>query len=281
MRGKHASKPIEQVVDEAMELAADGVRELIVVSQDTTYYGMDLYGEPRLAQLLRELERVAGIEWIRLMYFYPMYVNDRLLETIASSDKILPYLDMPLQHINDQILRRMSRRVTRRETERLLDALRGRIPNLTLRTTLITGFPGETDQQFAELLEFVREQRFQRLGVFTFSLEPDTPAARIPHHLPDEVNDARRNQLMEAQQQIAFAWNRQQIGRRMDVILDSSVPGEDNVWVGRSHADAPDIDSLVYVTGAEKRLSTGNIVECEIVAFQDYDLVGVAVGNAR
>ncbi len=281
MRGKHATKPIEQVVDEAKQLAADGVREMILVSQDTTYYGVDLYDEPRLAQLLRELEKVDGIEWIRLMYFYPMHIDDSLLETIAISDKILPYLDMPLQHINEQILRRMSRRVTGEDTKRLLNRLRRRIPNLTLRTTLITGFPGETDRQFDELLEFVREQRFERMGVFTFSPEPDTPAVRLSDQLAEEVKDARRNQLMEAQQEVAFAWNQQQIGRRMDVILDSPVAGEENVWVGRSHADAPDIDSMVYVTGAEKRLSTGNIVTCEIVAFQDYDLVGVAVGQPR
>lgn len=164
MRGKHATKPMEEVIREAKELAADGVRELIVVAQDTTYYGMDLYGEPRLAQLLPQLDEVEGIDWIRLMYFYPMYITDELVDVLASAKKILPYIDMPLQHINDNMLRRMSRRVTRERTEALIQTLRDRIPNLTLRTTLITGFPGETETEFQELVEFVQQQKFDQIG---------------------------------------------------------------------------------------------------------------------
>ncbi len=281
MRGKHATKPIEEVIREAEQLAADGVRELIVVAQDTTYYGMDLYGEPRLAELLRKLEAVEGLDWIRLMYFYPMYVTDKLIDTIAGSRKILPYLDMPLQHINDMMLRRMSRRVTRCETESLLTNLRGRIPNLSMRTTFITGFPGETDEQFEELATFVAEQRFERLGVFTYSFEPDTPAAKLEDHLPEELKESRRERLMAIQQRVAFEHNQRQIGRRLDVILDQPVPGEDNVWIGRSYADAPDVDAVVYVTGNKRKLSAGAITACEIVASQDYDLVGVAVGKPR
>jgi len=281
MRGKHATKPVEEVVREAEQLAADGVRELIVVAQDTTYYGLDLYGEPRLAQLLQRLEQVDGIAWIRLMYLYPMYVDDLLIDTIAASAKIVPYLDIPLQHINDELLRRMARRVTRQQTESLLAKLRDRIPGLALRTTLLTGFPGETDEQFQELVAFVRAQRFQRLGVFTYSLEPDTPSAVLPGHLPEEVKSERRDRLMEIQQQVVFKWNRSQIGLQKDVILDRPVPDESNVWIGRSHADAPDIDAAVYVTGGKKRLAAGDIVKCEIVIFQDYDLIGVAVGKPR
>ncbi len=281
MRGKHATKPVEEVVREAEQLAADGVRELIVVAQDTTYYGLDLYGEPRLAQLLQRLEQVDGIAWIRLMYLYPMYVDDLLIDTIAASAKIVPYLDIPLQHINDELLRRMARRVTRQQTESLLAKLRDRIPGLALRTTLITGFPGETDEQFEELVAFVQAQRFQRLGVFTYSLEPDTPSAVLPGHLPEEVKSERRDRLMEIQQQIVFKWNRSQIGLQKDVILDRPVPDESNVWIGRSHADAPDIDAAVYVTGGKKRLTAGKIVTCEIVTFQDYDLIGVAVAKPR
>lgn len=281
MRGKHATKPMEEVVREAEQLAADGVRELIIVAQDTPYYGLDLYGEPRLAELLRRLEQVAGIAWIRLMYFYPMYVDDSLIDTIAASQKIVPYLDMPLQHINDELLRRMARRVTRLQTESLLTRLRDRIPGLTLRTTLITGFPGETDEQFGELADFVQTQRFQRLGVFTYSFEPDTPAALLPGQLPEEVKNERRNRLMELQQQIVFAWNQTQIGRQKDVILDRPVPNESNVWIGRSQADAPDIDAAVYVTGGKKRLAAGDIVKVEIVTAQDYDLIGVAVGKSQ
>jgi ribosomal protein S12 methylthiotransferase len=282
MRGKHVTKPIEEVLEEARQLSADGVRELILVAQDTTYYGMDLYGEPRLTQLLQQLHDVPGIDWIRLMYFYPMYIDEALVETIARSPKILPYLDMPLQHINDTMLRRMARRVTRAQTEELLHRLRSRIPNLVLRTTLITGFPGETEEQFDELLEFVRQQRFERMGVFTYSLEPDTPAARLPDPVPEEVQAQRRDRLMAAQQEIAFAWNRQQIGRRLDVILDSPVPEEKNVWVGRSYADAPDVDSLVFVTAdKQRRAKAGDLMPCEIVAAQDYDLAAVPVGPPR
>lgn len=279
MRGKHATKPLEEVVREAEQLAADGVRELIVVAQDTTSYGLDLYGRPRLAELLRQLDQVDGLAWIRLMYFYPMYIDDELLDAIADSRNIVPYLDLPLQHINDEMLRRMARRVTRQETETLLGRLRERIPGLALRTTLITGFPGETEPQFEELVDFVRRQRFQRLGVFTYSSEPDTPAARLPEQVPEAVKEERRQRLMETQQEIAFAWNERQIGTHKEVILDRPVPTEPNVWVGRSHADAPDIDAAVYVTGGKKRLAAGDIVTCEIVASQDYDLVAVAVGK--
>jgi ribosomal protein S12 methylthiotransferase len=279
MRGKHYTKPMEEVIAEARELVADGVRELVIVAQDTTYYGMDLYGEPRLAELLRELEQVDGLDWIRLMYFYPMYITDELLETIAGSRRIVPYLDLPLQHINDRMLRRMQRRVNRRETEELLSKLRGAIPNLVMRTTFITGFPGEADEEFDELVEFVAEQRFERLGVFTYSFELDTPAARLPDHVSEELKEERRNRLMEVQQQNAFDWNDAQIGRRLDVLVDAAVPEEKNAWVGRSYADAPDVDGVVYVTGEE--LKTGALVPCEIVARNDYDLVAVAIGDPR
>jgi ribosomal protein S12 methylthiotransferase len=281
MRGKHASKSIEEVVAEAEQLAADGVRELIIVAQDTTYYGLDLYGQPRLTELLRELDKVAGIDWIRLMYFYPMYIDDALIDVIADSETIIPYIDIPLQHASDAMLRRMSRRVTRAETEDLLAKLRSRIPNLTLRTTFITGFPGETDADFAELVEFVAKHRFERLGVFTYSLEPDTPAAKLPDHVPADVMETRRERLMQLQQEISFAHNEAQIGRTLDVILDQPVEGEKNVWLGRSQFDAPDVDGLVFVTGGKQKLRAGDIVPVEIVAIQNYDLVGVAAGKPR
>jgi ribosomal protein S12 methylthiotransferase len=279
MRGKHYSKPMEEVVAEARELAADGVRELVIVAQDTTYYGMDLYGRPRLAELLRELEQVEGLDWIRLMYFYPMYITDELIGTIAGSKRIVPYLDMPLQHASDRMLKRMQRRVNRRETETLLQKLRASLPGLVMRTTFITGFPGETEADFAELVDFVRQHRFERLGVFTYSFEPDTPAARLPDHLPEEVKNERRDRLMEVQQEIAFQWNDAQIGRRLDVVIDAAVPEEKNAWVGRSYADAPDVDGVVYVTG--ECIKVGKIVPCEVVARSGYDLAAVAVGTSR
>ena len=279
MRGKHASKPIEEIVREATELAADGARELIIVAQDTTYYGLDLYGETRLAELLKVLEEVEGIEWIRLMYLYPMFVTDELIETISSSHKIVPYLDMPLQHINDEVLRRMARRVTRDETVALLDKLRGSIDDLVLRTTFITGFPGETDEQFAELLEFVEEQKFARVGVFTYSVEPGTPAVNLDQHVSETAKVERRDQLMTAQQQVAFEWNEQQVGRRTDVLIDQPVEGQGGVWLGRSYADAPDVDGAVYVSG--ENLAPGQFVETEIVQSAEYDLVGAAIGSGR
>ncbi len=281
MRGKHVTKPVEEVIREATQLAKDGVRELIIVAQDTTYYGIDLYGEPRLASLLRELEKVPGIEWIRLMYFYPMYVTDELIDVIAASRRIVPYLDMPLQHINDTMLRRMARRVTRQQTEEMLAKLRARIPNLAIRTTFITGFPGETEEQFAELSEFVRNQRFERMGVFTYSFESDTPAANLPDHLPDEVKESRRGRLMAVQQEVAFEWTAAQVGKRIEVIIDQPVPNERNVWVGRSMADAPDVDAAVYVTGGPHKLQPGRIVPCEVVTCQGYDLIAVALERGR
>jgi ribosomal protein S12 methylthiotransferase len=279
MRGKHATKAIEEVLAEAAELAADGVRELIIVAQDTTYYGLDLYGEPRLAELLRRLQEVPGIDWIRLMYLYPMYFTDELVDVISAGNKILPYLDLPLQHINDTMLRRMQRRVNRPDTESLLATLRSRIPNLVLRTTFITGFPGETDEQFAELVDFVQQQQFQRLGVFTYSYEEGTPAIRLPDHLPENVKNSRRDHLMAVQQDIAFEWNQSQIGKQLDVLIDRPLPNEKNTWLGRSYADAPDVDGVVYVTG--KHIKPGQIVPCEIVATAEYDLVAAAVGPGK
>ncbi len=281
MRGKHATKPMEEVLAEARELVADGVRELNIVAQDTTYYGMDLYSRPRLAELLAELNRIEGLDWIRVMYLYPMYFSDELIDVLAKSpnSKIIPYLDLPLQHINDTMLKRMQRRVNRAETEALLGRLRQAIPDLVLRTTFIVGFPGETDEQFEELVEFVRQQRFERLGVFTYSFEADTPSARLPDHVDEETKNARRERLMAAQQEVAFAWNEGQIGRQLEVLIDRPVPDERNAWIGRSYADAPDVDGVVYVSG--KKLRPGQIVHCEIVATQEYDLIGAAVGKPR
>ncbi len=282
MRGKHASKPHDEVIREARELAASGVRELIIVAQDTTYYGRDIYGESRLTELLRDLEQVDGIEWIRLMYFYPMYIDDPLIELIAESEVILPYIDMPLQHINGEMLRRMSRRVTPAGTRELISKLRARIDNLVLRTTFITGFPGETDAQFSEMVDFVKESKFQRLGVFTYSLEPDTPAAKLPGHLSENIKEQRRELLMEVQQEIAFEWCREKIGSAVEVLVEKPIDREKNVWIGRTFADAPDVDALAYVTGRpHKPLSEGEIVPVEVVGHEAYDLVGAVVGNSR
>jgi ribosomal protein S12 methylthiotransferase len=275
MRGKHITKPIEMVIAEATELAKDGVRELNIVAQDTTYYGMDLYGEVRLVQLLKELDKVDGIDWVRLMYLYPIHFTDELIDTIAQSDKIVPYLDMPLQHISDTVLRRMQRRVNRAQTEELVRKLRDRIDHLVMRTTFVVGFPGETDAQFEELKQFVQEAQFERMGVFSYSLEPDTPAVKLDGHLPEEVKEARRNELMALQQQIAFDYGDTLIGKEIDVLIDEQV--EDGIWLGRGYMDAPEIDGDVYVSG--KDLQPGMFVPVEILERRDYDLAGIAVSD--
>ncbi|MFP6671258.1 MAG: radical SAM protein, partial [Pirellulaceae bacterium] len=206
------------------------------------------------------------------------YIDDALLDTIATTDTILPYLDLPLQHINDRLLKRMARKVTRDEIETLLTRLRDRIPGLALRTTMITGFPGETDAEFEQLHQFIKEQAFERLGVFTYSYESNTPSSQIPDHLPEKVKQQRRDILMQTQRDIMRVGNEQKLRTQLEVILDSSVPKEHNVWIGRTTADAPEVDSHVYVTGNEIPLKTGNIVTCEIVGIRDYDLIAVAIG---
>ncbi len=273
MRGKHVTKPIEMVVAEATELARDGVRELNIVAQDTTYYGKDLYGEVRLVQLIRELEKIDDIRWIRLMYLYPIHFTDELIETIAGSSKIIPYLDMPLQHISDAVLKRMQRRVNRAQTIELVQKLRKRVPNLVMRTTFVVGFPGETDEQFEELKEFVHETRFERMGVFTYSLEPGTPAVKLDGHLPEAVKVERRDELMALQQEIAFEFADSLVGYELDVLIDAPSDEEEGIWIGRTYADAPEIDANVYVTG--EGLASGQFVPVEIVGRDGYDLIGI------
>jgi ribosomal protein S12 methylthiotransferase len=279
MRGKHVTKPIEEVLREARELVADGVRELIIVAQDTTYYGLDLYGKIRLAELLRELDQVEGLDWIRILYAYPIYFTDDLIATLATAKKIVPYLDMPLQHINDRVLKRMQRRVNRKATEELLGKLRAAIPNLTLRTTFIVGFPGETDAEFDELQTFVREARFERAGVFPYSYEPDTPATRLQGHLPEEIKIERRDRLMATQQQVALEWSKQQIGKEIEVLIDGADPEVPNHMIARGHADAPEIDCIVRVKG--KGLHPGDMAHAKVTGADGYDLMARVIGQRR
>ncbi|MBY0396212.1 MAG: 30S ribosomal protein S12 methylthiotransferase RimO, partial [Thermoleophilia bacterium] len=274
MRGKHVTKPIEAVVAEARELAADGVRELNLVAQDMTYYGVDLYGRPRLAELLTALDEVDGIDWVRVLYNYPNYFTDELYDALAASRKVIPYLDMPLQHINDRVLKMMNRRHTRAETEEIIGRLRERLPNLVLRTTFIVGFPGETEAEFEELLAYVKAARFERLGVFPYSFEPDTPAAKLPGHVDEATKASRRDRVMEAQQPIAFAFNETLVGRSLDVLIDGVADASKGIWVGRTYADAPDVDGVTYVRG--RGLEVGDLVACEVVASQGYDTVADA-----
>jgi ribosomal protein S12 methylthiotransferase len=280
MRGKHASKPIEQIVSEARSLAQSGVQEMVVVAQDTTYYGMDLYGKPRLRELLEELDQVEGLRWIRLMYFYPMYIDDALLKTIAQAQRILPYIDMPLQHASDTMLRRMARRVNRAQIEQIVGQIRELIPGVVLRTTMISGFPGETKDDHQQLSRFISQQKFEHLGVFPYSIEPGTPAEKLPDRVPEKVTQRRVSELMAIQQKVAFKWTQSRVGSTQQVLLDSQLPDQEGVWIGRTTAEAPDIDGLVYVTEQPgDNLSAGQFVTCEMVAADGYDLIAVPVGK--
>ncbi len=279
MRGKHVTKPIEEVIREAKELAQDGVRELIIVAQDSTYYGMDLYGKVRLAELLRELSQIDGIEWIRLLYAYPEHITAELLQTLAQTPKLLPYIDMPLQHINNRMLKRMQRRVDRNEIESLIGQLRTAIPNLVFRTTFIVGFPGETDEEFAELADFIQQQKFERLGVFTYSFEPGTPATKLDGHLPEEVKEHRRDELMKLQQPIAFSFAQSQIGKELELIIDGPDPEFPQYLSARSYADSPEIDTLIRVKG--KKLRSGDLVKGKITSADGYDLIAKTIGQVR
>ncbi|TWU16732.1 30S ribosomal protein S12 methylthiotransferase RimO [Allorhodopirellula heiligendammensis] len=279
MRGKHFSKPIEQIIEEAERLGRSGVRELVVVAQDTTYYGMDRYGKPRLNELLQQLDQVESIDWIRLMYFYPMYIDDALIDTIASAQRIVPYIDMPLQHASDAMLRRMSRKTTRKLQTEIVQRMRQRIDSLVMRTTMITGFPGETEDDFKELLDFVDESQFENLGVFTYSVEEDTPAAKLPNRVDPETANRRRDELMGLQQQIAFRFNGNRVGGVEDVLIDAALPEQEGVFIGRTRSEAPDVDGLVYVSqvSEESPVAVGQLRPCEIVASQGYDLAAAAL----
>jgi ribosomal protein S12 methylthiotransferase len=238
---------------------------------------MDLYGRTRLADLIRELGKVDGIEWVRVLYAYPEHFSDEVVEALATTDKVIPYLDMPLQHINDRVLRRMVRRVDRAATEALLHRLRKNLPDLALRTTFIVGFPGETDAEYEELRRFVADFKFERLGVFPYSPEPGTPAEKLDGHLPDDVKAARVDGIMAVQQGVAFGWAQAQVGRDHPVVIDGPDPEFASHFRGRTYADTPDIDCAVRVKG--KGLRPGDFVRVKVTAADGYDLAGRAVGK--
>jgi ribosomal protein S12 methylthiotransferase len=272
MRGKHVSKPVEEILREARELADDGARELCLVAQDSTYYGIDLYGEARLAPLLRELDQLDGVDWIRLHYAYPAHVTDDLVNTLADSRRIVPYIDMPLQHINDRVLRRMNRKTTRAATEDILHRLRAGIPGLVLRSTFLVGFPGETEAEYEELVEWVREAKIERLGVFAYSHEPTTPSAKMEGAVPEDEKARRRDHLMAVQQEVAFAHARSRVGQTLPVMIDGPDPEMPGWHLGRTMADAPDIDPVARIKS--KALESGTIIQAEITGSDGYDLMG-------
>ena len=272
IHGRHVSVPMETLEEEARKLAAAGVRELIVIAQDTTYYGIDLYGERRLAELLRRLCRIDGIEWIRLHYAYPAAFPDDVIEVMASEPKICKYLDIPFQHISDAQLTAMHRRHTKAEALALIARLRAAIPDLALRTTLLVGYPGETEADFAELMEFVRDVRFERLGVFAYSEEEGTFSARELHDdVPDEVKQQRVERIMELQHTISLENNLRRVGRIERVIIDSR---QGDFYVGRTQYDSPEVDQEILIPTAERRLLRGHFYEVRIDRGADYDLYG-------
>ena len=272
VRGKYRSVPMEALVEEAKELASGGVRELILVAQETTLYGVDLYGEKKLPALLRELAKIPGIHWIRMLYCYPEEITDELIETIKTEEKVCNYMDIPIQHASDRILSRMGRKTNRKEITERLTKLREEIPDMAIRTPMITGFPGETEEDVEELLDFVDEMEFERLGVFPYSQEEGTPAAVMEDQVSDEVKEERRDRVMELQQEISLDHGQDMIGRELEVFIEGQVADE-NAYVGRTYMDAPGVDGYIFVnTGLE--LMSGMFVRVRVTGALEYDLIG-------
>lgn len=272
LRGSYRSFPMEELVAEAGNLAEQGVKELILVAQETTLYGVDLYGRKSLPELLRRLAAVDGIQWIRIQYCYPEEITDELIETIATEEKVCHYLDIPIQHASDRILKRMARKTNQEELKAMIGKLRARIPDIALRTTLISGFPGETEEDHEILCQFVDEMEFDRLGVFAYSAEEDTPAASFEYQVPQQLKEKRRDELMEIQQEVAFDKAERKVGSVVEVMIEGKVADE-NVFVGRTYMDAPDVDGLIFVY-ADAELMTGDFCRVRVTGAQDYDLIG-------
>lgn len=272
IRGNYRSIPMEKLLKEAEELAEQGVKELILVAQETTLYGKDLYGEKSLSKLLRELCKINGIRWIRLLYCYPEEIDDALIQVMKEEKKICHYLDLPIQHANDTILKRMGRRTSKQQLEKIVKKLRQEIPDIALRTTLITGFPGETQEQHEELMEFVDEMEFDRLGVFTYSPEEDTKAAEMSDQIPEEVKQERQAELMELQQDIVFDQAEDMIGQEVLVMIEGKVADE-NAYVGRTYKDAPNVDGLIFIN-TDEELMSGDFAKVKVTGALEYDLIG-------
>ncbi len=272
IRGNYRSVPMEKLLKEAQELADQGVKELILVAQETTLYGIDLYGEKSLHKLLRELCKIKGIRWIRILYCYPEEIYEELIQTIKEERKICHYLDLPIQHASDRILKRMGRRTTKQDLIKTIERLREEIPDIVLRTTLITGFPGETEEDHRELMKFVDEMEFERLGVFTYSAEENTPAAEFADQVDEETKLDRQAELMELQQEIAFACAEEMVGKTVIAMIEGKVADE-NAYVARTYADAPNIDGYLFVNTGET-LMTGDFVRVKITGALEYDLIG-------
>ena len=272
IRGNYRSVPMERLIKEAKGLAEKGVKELILVAQETTLYGKDLYGEKSLHRLLKELCRISGIRWIRILYCYPEEIDDNLIQVMKEEPKICHYVDLPIQHANTDILKRMGRRTSKEQLEEIIGKLRREIPDIAIRTTLITGFPGETEEQHQELVDFVDEMEFDRLGVFTYSPEEDTPAAEMEGQIPEEVKEDRQAEIMELQQEIAFEQAEDMVGKEVLVMIEGKVADE-NAYVGRTYKDAPNVDGLIFVN-TEEELMSGDFARVKVTGAAEYDLIG-------
>ncbi|MEG1742172.1 MAG: 30S ribosomal protein S12 methylthiotransferase RimO, partial [Acetivibrio sp.] len=272
IRGNYRSVPMESLIEEATILAESGIKELMLVAQETTLYGVDIYGKKMLSALLKELCKIPKLEWIRILYCYPEEITDELIQTIKEEDKICNYLDIPIQHSSDSMLKRMGRRTSRQDLINIVEKLRKEIPNIALRTTLITGFPGETETDQEELLEFVNQMEFDRLGVFTYSPEEGTPAAIMENQIPEEIKIERQQQLMELQQEIAFEKAERMLSQKVRVMIEGKLP-EDGIYIGRTYKDAPNVDGLIFVN-TKKELLSGDMVNVFITEARDYDLMG-------
>ncbi len=272
LRGHFRSVPEERLLAEAEELAEQGVKELILVAQETTVYGVDLYGEKRLPQLLKKLAGIPGIRWIRVQYCYPEEITEELIQIIKEEPKICHYLDLPIQHASDRILKRMGRRTTQADLRRIIGRLREAIPDICLRTTLISGFPGETEEDHEELMRFVDDCEFDRLGVFAYSAEEDTPAAAMPDQIPEEVKEDRRAEIMELQQEIAFEKAEGMTGRELTVMIEGKAADE-NVYVGRTYMDAPGVDGYLFLN-TDETLMSGDFARVRVTGAAEYDLIG-------
>ena len=272
VRGSYRSIPVENLVKQAENLVANGIKEIILVAQETTLFGEDIYGQKSLPELLRKLSGIDGLEWIRILYCYPEEITDSLIEAVKELPKVCHYLDIPVQHGSDSVLKRMGRRTDSAQLISIIEKLRRNIPDIVLRTTIITGFPGETEEEFQELKEFVQKIKFDRLGVFTYSQEEDTPAAEMQGQVPEETKEARRNEIMEIQQQVVFEKNKLLAGKEMDVIVDGYLP-EDSVYICRTYMDAPDVDGYVFVE-TDWQLMSGDFIKVKITGSDGYDLAG-------
>ena len=272
IRGNYRSVPMEQLISAAKKLVADGVKELILVAQETTVYGKDLYGEKMLPSLLHKLCEIEGIVWIRLLYCYPEEITDELIETMKTEKKICHYIDMPIQHVSNRILKLMGRRTNKEQLTQIVEKLRNSMPNITLRTTLITGFPGEMEEEHEEVVEFVDRMEFERLGVFNYSPEENTPAAEMPNQIDEDTKDKRRNTIMELQQEISMEKSQELIGREFLVMIEGKVVDE-NVYIGRTYMDAPNVDGNIFVN-TDEELITGDFVKVKVTGALEYDIIG-------